>query len=535
MINEGDVARRDSRVLPLAIGLVAAAVTIIAAKVQTPGLGNDATSYVAIADNLAKHGHLGYFLEPKLALWPPGWPAVLASGEWLFGITPQITALAVNCVGVVVIALETWALGWRILRDRRLVVAATAIAALGPATLSQSYMVQTETTFVALVLGTFIALIRFSDTRRWSWFALAVVLQWAAFMDRYVGIVSIGACALWLLIEHGAPTWRERWRNGIAFGVAAMAVPGAWLIRNIVVTGGVASAFGPRDTPTATYRTNLIDATTSVGQFIHGVSRYEPFRGILRLASLCLVAACGALAVWLLTRARARIRTHSGTAPTALALAGSAPGLLAIYAAAHWAYMIYSASTIAFDPVNTRYLVSMFIPALIASFALVRGGRLNAAGRRDALTALLAVGVVALVVVQVGVGLVRASASYWDDAALGYAAPQWRRALSSPVFHRIPGDCAHLYSNFPEATYLAGIEAQRSPRIRKFASSDLLGELRTAERAVSRGERSCLVWINPRVLATPTYQHSLRALSDAFHLRQIAADRDVAIYEMGAR
>ena len=197
--------------VPLTIGLVAAAVTVFAAKGGLPGLGNDATSYVAIADRIAKHGELGYFLEPQLALWPPGWPAVLAFGEWLLGITPQITALAVNCVAVVVIALETWSLGWRILQDRKLVLAATLIAALGPATLSQTYMVQTETTFVALVLGTFIALIRFSDTRRPSWLAGAAVLQWAAFMDRYVGIVAIGAGGMWLLLERGTDRVAERW------------------------------------------------------------------------------------------------------------------------------------------------------------------------------------------------------------------------------------------------------------------------------------------------------------------------------------
>ncbi|MCC6226772.1 MAG: glycosyltransferase family 39 protein [Microthrixaceae bacterium] len=521
--------------VPLTIGLVAAAVTVFAAKGGLPGLGNDATSYVAIADRIAKHGELGYFLEPQLALWPPGWPAVLAFGEWLLGITPQITALAVNCVAVVVIALETWSLGWRILQDRKLVLAATLIAALGPATLSQTYMVQTETTFVALVLGTFIALIRFSDTRRPSWLAGAAVLQWAAFMDRYVGIVAIGAGGMWLLLERGTDRVAERWRNGILFVLGSSVVPGAWLVRNIVVKGDIASAFGPRDTPTATYKSNTVDATTSVGQFIHGVSRYAPFTGILRIASLLLLAACGVLAFVLLGRARRRKAMSSAPAQGISALAGHPVGLLSIYAGAHWAYMIYSASTIAFDPVNTRYLAPMFVPALLACLALVRTGSPASDGDGGGLDRLLSFGVVALVVVQVCVGLARASASYWDDDALGYAAPQWRRALSSPMFERIPPECDHLYSNFPEATYLAGIEAQRSPRIRKFASSDLVPELREARERVDAGEMSCLVWISPEVLETPTYQHPLSDLQHTFDLETVASDRDVTIYEMGRR
>lgn len=528
MTAEGSERRR----VPLTIGIAAAAVTIVAAKGGLPGLGNDATSYVAIADRIAKHGQLGYFLEPQLALWPPGWPAVLALGEWLFGITPQITALAINCVAVVIIALETWSLGWRLLRDRDLVVIATLIATLGPATLSQSYMVQTETTFVALVLGSFIALIRFSDSRRWPWFGLAVLLQWAAFMDRYVGIVAIGAGGLWLLLERGTDRLGERWRNGVLFVVGASAVPGAWLIRNIVVKGEIASAFGPRDTPTATYKSNAVDATTSVGQFIHGVSRYEPFTGFLRLASLALLAACAALAILLLVRARQRRADSPEGTPGFFTLLGHPAGLLLIYAAAHWIYMIYSASTIAFDPVNTRYLAPMFIPALLAALTLVRAGMPSRDGSPDLVSKFLRVGLVGLVVLQVGVGLGRASASYWNDDALGYAAPQWRRALSSPAFDQIPNSCEHLYSNFPEATYLAGVEAQRSPRIRKFASSDMLPELREAEERVEAGEKSCLIWISPRVLETPTYQHPLSDLERSFDLEPIASDRDVTVYEM---
>ena len=529
--------RGSDRRLPLVVGLVGAAVTIVAAKWHLPGLGNDATSYVAIADRLARHGELGYFLEHRLTLWPPGWPATLAFFEWAFGIRPQITALTINALTMIVIAFEAWWLLRRLVRDDRIVAVGTIVATLGPATVSQSYMVQTETTFIALVLGSFIALIRFSDSRRWSWFGLAVLLQWFAFLDRYVGIVAIGAGALWLLFESGTQTAMARVRNAIGFGLASAVVPGAWLLRNISVTGDIGSAFGPRDTPTATYARNLVDATTSVGQFIHGLSRYEPFTGILRLVSLALLALCGVIALallarWIVDRRAASAPDPVSNASLARAAIGGPAGLLAIYAFAHWVYMIYSASTIAFDPVNTRYLAPMFIPALIASLTLVDRGR---AGWGPLTPRLLSIGVGTLLVIQVGGGLVRVSASYWNDAASGYDAPQWQRALASPVLDQLPDDCEHVYSNFPEATYLAHIEAQRSPRITKFASSDHLTELRDATRAVDRGEKSCLIWISPRVLATPTYQHPLSDIRAEVDLVPVARDRDVAVYVMAPR
>lgn len=532
-----------SRRLPWTVGIIGAVLTVVAAKGHLPGLGNDATSYVAIADRLARRGELGYFLEPRLALWPPGWPAVLALPRWIANVSPLTTALVINAAMCVVIAFDAWWLLRRVTSDPKLVTVGTVVSVLGPATLSQTYMVQTEATFIAIVLGAFIALISFTDgwqrtaSRRGFW--LAIVLMWAAFFDRYVGIVAIGAGALWLVFERSTGAQAStRWKNGIGFFLGSSAVPAAWLIRNAVVTGDLSSAFGPRDTPIETYRSNLVDAATSIGQFIHGVARYEPFTGLLRLVSLAVAGAVGVLAIILLRRALANRRS----APDALSrppvglgdLLGHPAGLLVIYGVAHWLYMIYSASTIAFDPVNTRYLAPMFIPLLIAGMALVdRGARLR--GRADVVTSLVGVGLVVLLVVQVTVGLIRVSASYWDDAALGYQAPQWRRTLASPVLDQVPVDCDRLYSNFPEATYLAGFEAQRSPRIRKFASSDQLDELEQAITAVDRGAKSCLIWVSPTVLETPSYQHPLDDLDDAFTLRQVAADDDVAVYVMGPR
>ena len=79
-------------------------------------------------------------------------------------------------------------------------------------------------------------------------------------------------------------------------------MPGAWVIRNQIVVG---SPFGIRDTPIATYKRNFVDAITSVSQYLHGYAAYEPFTGILRLASLALLGVCGVMAVVLLRRAMA--------------------------------------------------------------------------------------------------------------------------------------------------------------------------------------------------------------------------------------
>jgi Dolichyl-phosphate-mannose-protein mannosyltransferase len=534
-------ARRVGARFPLIVGLIGTVATIIAARGRYPGLGNDATSYLAIADHLAAGKGLGYFLEPKLGLWPPGWPALLALPKWAFGVNPQYTALFVNALMPIAIAFLAWAILRRLVNDRRLVMAGVLVAVLGPPTLSQTYFVQTEPTFIALSLLVIWATIRFADTKRWTFFALAVVGQWLSYMDRYVGLVLIGSVALWLVFDRSTPTLKARIRNGAVMFFAAVVVPAVWIVRNEIVVG---APFGGRDTPIATYKHNFVDAITSVGQYVHGYAEYQPLTGLGRLASLALLAGVGVGALVLLGNALASHRARTGgprpAATTLAEMIGHPVGLLTIYALAHFCYMIYSASTIAFDPVNTRYLIPMFIPTLIVALVLVDRGATPAPGTslRPGWLREVAFGAVAVfVVVQLGVSVVRVSASYWTDQAERYNSQIAVDIAHSPVFDKVPRDC-RLMSNFPEYTYLAGVQAQRSPRITKFASSDRQHDLTDLERNVGAGKQECLIWVNEQasdIFFHPSYQYRLSTLAKHFDLRTVAKDDDVAVYRVEPR
>jgi hypothetical protein len=314
------------------------------------------------------------------------------------------------------------------------------------------------------------------------------------------------------------------------------------VVRNEVVVG---SPFGGRDTPVATYKRNFIDAITSVGQYLHGYAEYDPFHGLARLASVALLGLVGIGALLLLRRAVAI--HHAGrpgptSATTTLAeLIGHPVGLLTIYSVAHFLYMIYSASTIAFDPVNTRYLVPMFIPTLIAALALIDRGAVRTttttgatAMRPTWLRSAAYATVLVFVVVQLGVSAVRMSASYWTDRALRYNSPAAVKIQRSPVFDKIPSGC-RLLSNFPEFTYLAGVEAKRSPQITKFASSDRQHDLSDLEHNVADGQQWCLIWINEHsseVFQHPSYQYTLGTLGKDLDLQPVASDPGVTVYRV---
>ena len=524
-------------------GLAGAALTLIAGKGHLPGIGNDATSYWAIADRLEGGRGLGYFLEPKLTLWPPGWPAYLAALKWLTPLSVPVIALFTNALLVVVSTRLTWRLVTRFTQVPVLVWAAVVSAAVGPATLSQSYFLQTETSFGCLVLFSFLLVLRFGDTRRGLYLGGAVVTMWLAFMDRYVGIVLIGALALWLLLDRGERRLSVRFRTAALFGAGSFVVPGLWLVRNAATNDWQwATVFGPRDTPIHGLKTNGVDAVTSLGQFIIGYWQYQPFRGVLRLAALAVLVAAGTLAVLLAKRWRdARAHPGDGTPGRSIGVldaAGHPLGLLVIYIAAHFGYMIYSASTIAFDPVNTRYLLPIFIPAVIVAVTLIDRAALGpaAAPAADAtdprLRPILRAGVIAWMVIQVGCGIGMASAPWWNRFAAGYNGSEALDIRSSAIFERRPTDCT-TRTNIPMALYPLGIESQIWPRQTKFASSDVPPDLDEVHAELARGDL-CLIWLKgfDSQVGYEYTREDMQRMFPAMHV--VDEDANVVIYRIPA-
>ena len=193
--------------------------------------------------------------------------------------------------------------------------------------------------------------------------AVAAVAQWAAFMDRYVGIVAIGAGRPVAAVRPGDPDARgavpQRGRDGAS---PPSSCPGIWLVRNISCRSArAASAPATRRSP-PTRPTSSMPSHRSASSSTASSST-QPFTGILRvLASLALLAVVVHRRRRRSCYRRRRIAARAGGAWTGRRRRWppcSASGRVS------WSstpsptgcYMIYSASTIAFDPVNTRYLM----------------------------------------------------------------------------------------------------------------------------------------------------------------------------------
>ena len=72
----------------------ASAFAVLIANAGGLAIGDDGIGYQAISDSIRNGEGLGYFLEPRLTIWPPGWPALMAlvsSGLWSLGINSSWT------------------------------------------------------------------------------------------------------------------------------------------------------------------------------------------------------------------------------------------------------------------------------------------------------------------------------------------------------------------------------------------------------------------------------------------------------------
>ena len=57
----------------------ASAAAVVIGNLGGLAIGDDGVGYQATADSLLNGNGLGYFLEPKLTIWPPGWPVLMAA------------------------------------------------------------------------------------------------------------------------------------------------------------------------------------------------------------------------------------------------------------------------------------------------------------------------------------------------------------------------------------------------------------------------------------------------------------------------
>lgn len=505
---------------------LASAIGVIVSNLGGLAIGDDGVGYQATADNLVRGKGLGYFLEPQLTIWPPGWPLLMAAIARLTPLDTEQAAIALNVLTAIAIVVLVHRLLVRLVRNPDLVLLGTAVSAVGASTMVFGHLLMTDLAFVAVTLATFLALMNYRRSDEPGWLAVAVVLVWAGFMIRYVGVVNIATVGLWFLTDRRRGV-AARVGFAAAFGLVAGVVPGVWILRNLSTDHTV---LGVRWSSNRGLIPNTFDLLATIGNFLTpGIA--IGMRMVWAAVALAGIAVMVTM-LWRVVGVERRIR--SGT--DVVDMLASEAGLLVIHVVGFAVYMLYARTTTGLNQLDFRLLNPIYLPLVIV--ALVILGRVERLGRRQHqprwATAARSTAIAwAAVNVVLGVGMVAYFSTGPDMFEGNYESDAFEAVRASDALDAIPDGC-RTSSNLPNALYGSGVNPQWSPRETGLESPDPVDDLDRLDEALADGRHSyCLVWVD----LAPVYGHlaTLEELDERYDLDPLASDGDVAVFEIRGR
>jgi len=498
----------------------ASAIGVLVANVGGLAIGDDGVGYRATADSLlAGHG-LGYFLEPHLTIWPPGWPVLMAAVAKITPLDTEQAAIVLNMATAVGIVLLVHRLLLRLVGNVDLIAIGTAVSAVGASAMVFGHLLMTDFAFAAVTLGLFLALLNYREARRPVWLLASVALVWAGFMIRYAGIVHIGTVGLWLLLDVRVPLV-TRLRNAAVFGVLAAAVPVAWIARNLSTDD---TALGVRYSSARGLIPNTFDTFATLGNFLTPgveIERRTIWAGVALAGCVVMLAM-----VWRVVSTDRRARSATGW----VRLASTGVGLLATHVVVYAAYMLYARTTTGLNQLDFRLLNPLYLPLVICALVVLdrvvsRGDLRWASAARRVAWAWGGLNI------AVGVGMVAYFATSPDLFVGNYERAAFETVRESPALDALPTGC-DVSSNLPNALYGSGVDAVWSPRNTGLESNDRVDDIAELEADVDDGEY-CLVWID----LEPNYGHlaTLAQLREHVTLEELAHDGVVTTYRIEPR
>ncbi len=425
----------------------------------------------------------------------------------------RLVNVAVAAAIVVVVAM----LAWRLLRSRWLRGLAIALAVLAQPLVVVEVKVWSEPAFVLLVLLTLLVLSGVPGRRPIVRLIGAAGLAAAAFGTRYAGLALLPAGVVALALWPRSLPWRARATSAAWFAVPAGLAAGALLLWNRWRTG---QAFGPRWQPHEPFWHHALDGLAAVGQWVLP-TRAARMPAIV-FGVLVLVAVASAL-VPFPGRYRTGVRRpEPDVRADGTDVAGLAP-VLASFVLCYFAYMVYARTTSGFDPLSSRLMLPIFVPALLLVLLFTE----RVASLVD--TEAARVAALALPLLLVLPGLFRGLDGLRESHDLGtqYTSEAVRAFVASPVLERVPHGCQVL-TNDPWLLWLAGVEAQLSPESDREVAIPVSMRLEELAPMVQSGD-VCLVWMQTG--STVFYEPG--QLSAVVSLQQVAGDDFTTVYQLG--
>jgi hypothetical protein len=468
---ERRLERRGELLVLALVVVLGASATVVATSRYGIGLTPDSIVYLDGARSLADGD--GYTREgTPITIFAPGYSAVLSLGDRL-GLDVEDGARVLAALA----SAATTLLGFVLLRRhvRSAAVRAAGIVVIGCSGVLLGVFKEalSEHLFIVVVLLLLIVSEELVDRpRSVALLGAAVLLGWAGFYLRYAGIVLVPFVALVVLLAGWRLGWLAAVVRAAVIAMLALAAPLLWMNRNV---DAGSDPLGGRHDASATPLTNVVRTVRTFGGWVAfdgpGVPRLVVLLGIAGVAVLVLT----------------RTRVHGALLRRAVDL-----WPLALFVAVYVVYLVGTASLVAFGPIQTRFLIGVYVPLVVVGAWLVEKAtrRLDAKGR----TALVAISLawVACNVVWFGARAVEAA----RNGAGGYASPHWHESELMDDVAALGADEPLVTNDSKAIALFTGREVIESVARTYVGSSDPTGDLRAFVAAVECEGSVGLVWFD---------------------------------------
>jgi hypothetical protein len=509
------------------LALAAAAIVLLTTAPHGAGLSNDSIGYIAVARHLA--AGMGALTEDGTALtvWPPLYPALLATISFASGADPLYIARFTNAVLFGCIIYLSGLLFLKHLKQSaNCALLGTAFLLFAAPLMEQLLWVLSESLFFVFLLLYFHFINAYLGKRNLSSLVLLSLSVALACLTRYVGIILIASAAVSILFfqQNNA---RTKLQHLLLF-ICISALPlSAWIVHNYLISGTLA---GHRTSSIFTLAQN-ITFTTQTLQDWYLPKRFYNYGAIIVVLGLTSIG----LATHILKlKTNLEIKKFLETIHPLL--------FVIIF---YIPFILIMSTHIAYDRIDNRLLSPIYIPLviLIVLFmyyayqqitVLIEAPALKKWISKITVDILLVTGLSLWLLYQFAWGVIVIHRTATQGA--GYSNEKWRNSatiqyiLTNPELMPECKNYTSSYTNAPKALYIhTGIAAQNSPMKSMYNSAEVANTIYDLRRTWPEAQTACLIWFNN---AKQPNLFALVELHTVANMHRLAKFNDGAVYSI---
>jgi hypothetical protein len=499
------------------LGVLGGLLIAISASKYGPAISTDSVAYIYAAESFVEGRGFVYFgYETALVQWPPLFPALVGILSTL-GLETSQAALYLNTAVFALIIFFSGLWFYSSTKRYTFSVIGTMAVLLSIPVFRVSKFVWSEPLLILFTVLFFISVQNYLRSSKNVYLLFASALTALACLTRYMGVVLIFTGLLMLLFQHNK--LKRKFGEAIIFGFISSFPLLLWAIRNYMVSS---TFFGARTPSVYTLRQNIEFALHTIVSWLLPIERLSGVWGREKALLLAIIILAGTTLI-IIAGVLAALRRKHGRMPCE-----SLTGVLCAlaYVVLYTTHLIASATSVAFDTIDSRLMAPVFIPLVfivVVAFDCIIGELTNA--RRQKIVGNILAVFLAAALVYPAASIASDIRNSVRSGAGIFTSDAWHS--SNLIGHLRENPSKHqVYSNCPDAVYiLTGIPARYTPKknsLPEYGFERFKGN-------VQESGKSYIVWFNKN---TSSSVYNVDELRGYFSIEKIATLEDGEVYEV---